>query len=75
MNTKFDQIMSEAINKSEGFTSTDIIRRIRQDLTQSSSRLDNLAGRWESTSREAQRIRQAMLKIDEARTILWDLQD
>lgn len=81
MNTKFDSFISEMISpelekgvgniKSE----TDIIRSIRQDLTKCSSNLDNLAHRWERTSREAQRVRQAVMKVDEARRILFDLQD
>lgn len=74
MSAKFDQFISE-MSKSEGFTSSDIIRNIRQDLTKSSSNLDNLADRYERTSQEALKIRQAMMKVDEARRILFDLQD
>ena len=74
MSTKFDQFISE-MSKSEGFTSTDIIRSIRQDLTKCSSNLDNLAYRYERTSSEALAIRGAMMKVDEARRILFNLQD
>ena len=81
MNTKFDQLVSEMISpelekgvgniKSE----TEVIRSIRQDLTKCSSNLDNLADRWERTSPEALKVRQAMMKVDEARRILFNLQD
>jgi hypothetical protein len=74
MNTKFDQFISE-MSKSEGFTTTDIIRSIRQDLTKCSSNLDNLADRYERTSQDALAIRGAMMKVDEARRILFNLQD
>lgn len=80
MSTKFDQLVSEMINpkleKDPGSISeTDIIRSIRQDLTKSSSNLDNLADRWERTSPQALQVRQAMMKVDEARRILFNLQD
>ena len=74
MNTKFDQFISEMVG-SEGSSETEVIRSIRQDLTKSSSNLDNLASRYERTSPEALKIRQAVMKVDEARRILFDLQD
>ena len=80
MNTKFNQFVGEILNpklqKDLGSVSeTEVIRSIRQDLTKCSSNLDNLADRYERTSSEALAIRQAMMKVDEARRILFNLQD
>lgn len=80
MSNKFDQFVGEVLNpklqKDVGSISeTDIIRSIRQDLTKCSSNLDNLADRYERTSQEALKVRQAVMKVDEARRILFNLQD
>lgn len=74
MDNKFDSFIKEMMG-SEGSMPSDIIRSIRQDLTKCSSRLDHLADRYERTGPEALKIRQAMMKVDEARRILFDLQD
>lgn len=81
MSNKFDQFVGEVLNpklqKDLGSISseTEVIRSIRQDLTKCSSNLDNLADRYERTSSEALAIRGAMMKVDEARRILFNLQD
>jgi hypothetical protein len=74
MNTKFDSFISEMMG-SEGSSETDVIRSIRQDLTKSSSNLDNFASQFERSSPKAMAIRQAMMKVDAARNILINLQD
>ena len=74
MSTKFDQLVNEMVG-SESSSETEVIRSVRQDLTKCSSRLDHLADRYKRTGAEALRIRQAMMKVDEARKILFDLQD
>jgi hypothetical protein len=74
MNNKFDSFISEMMG-SEGSSETEVIRSIRQDLTKCSSNLDNLADRYQRTSSEALAIRGAMMKVDEARRILFNLQD
>ena len=74
MSNKFDSFISEMMG-SEGSSETEVIRTIRQDLTKCSSNLDNLADRYERTSSEALAIRGAMMKVDEARRILFNLQD
>jgi hypothetical protein len=74
MNTKFDSFISEMMG-SEGSSETDVIRSIRQDLTKSSSNLDNFASQFERSSPKAMAIRQAMMKVDAARDILINLQD
>jgi len=74
MSNKFDSFISEMMG-SEGSSETEVIRSIRQDLTKCSSNLDNLADRYERTSSEALAIRGAMMKVDEARRILFNLQD
>jgi hypothetical protein len=74
MSNKFDSFISEMMG-SEGSSETEVIRSIRQDLTKCSSNLDNLADRYQRTSSEALAIRRAMMKVDEARKILFDLQD
>lgn len=79
MSNKFDSFISEMMSSegsSElGSSETEVIRRISQDLTKCSSNLDNLASRYERTSPEALKIRQAVMKVDEARRILFNLQD
>jgi hypothetical protein len=74
MSNKFDSFISEMMG-SEGSSETEVIRSIRQDLTKCSSNLDNLADRYQRTSSEALAIRGAMMKVDEARRILFNLQD
>ena len=74
MSNKFDSFISEMMG-SEGSSETEVIRTIRQDLTKCSSNLDNLADRYQRTSSEALAIRGAMMKVDEARRILFNLQD
>jgi hypothetical protein len=88
MNTKFDSFISEMMG-SEGSSETsnnkvfprselevnNKIRSIRQDLTKCSSNLDNFASQFEGSSPKAMAIRQAMMKVDAARDILFNLQD
>ena len=74
MSNKFDSFISEMMG-SEGSSETEVIRSIRQDLTKCSSNLDNLVDRYQRTSSEALAIRGAMMKVDEARRILFNLQD
>ncbi len=74
MNTKFDNFINEMMG-SEGSSETDVIRSIRQDLTKCSSNLDNFASQFEGSSPKAMAIRQAMMKVDAARDILFNLQD
>lgn len=80
MNKKFDSFIGEILNPklergAGNISENEVIRSIRQDLTKCSSNLDNLASRYEGTDPKALRIRQAVMKVDEARKILFDLQD
>jgi hypothetical protein len=70
---KFDRLVSEMMGSEA--SETDVIRSIRQDLTDCSSNLDNFASQFEGSSPKAMAIRQAMMKVDAARDILFKLQD
>ena len=76
MNTKFDQFISEMVG-SEGSSETEVIRSIRQDLTRCGSRLENLKYQLSERKdhKKAAMAMDALISIDNARKVLFDLQD
>ena len=80
MSNKFDQFVGEVLNPklqkdvASIPSESAIISKIRQDLTDCSSDLDNLAYQYKRDSQMALGLRRAMMKVDEARTILFTLQ-
>ena len=78
MNTKFDNLVSEMIGMGRTSMRADKLRNIRQDLMQSSSSIESLAYHYQTVIEDeskAESLRSAAAKIDEARKILFDLQD
>ena len=83
MSTKFDQFVGEVLNpklqKDLGSISseTEVIRSIRQDLTKCGSRLENLKYQLSDHNdhKKAAMAMDALISIDNARKILFKLQD
>jgi len=76
MNTKFDSFISEMMG-SEGSSETDVIRSIRQDLTKCGSHLENLKYQFseQRNHNKAAKVMDALISVDNARKILFNLQD
>jgi hypothetical protein len=89
MNTKFDNFISEMMG-SEGSSEietsetdvketseTDVIRSIRQDLTKCGSKLENLKYQFseQRDHNKAAKVMDALISVDNARKILFNLQD
>jgi len=76
MNTKFDNLISEMMG-SEGSSETDVIRSIRQDLTKCGSKLENLKYQFseQRDHNKAAKVMDALISVDNARKILFNLQD
>ena len=73
---KFDNLVKEMLG-SETSSETELIRSIHQNLTQSGSRLENLKYQFseQRNHRKAAAATDALIAIDKARKILFDLQD
>jgi len=80
MNTKFDNFISEMMG-SEGSSfdssETEVIRSIRQDLSKCGSHLENLKYQFseQRDHNKAAKVMDALISVDNARKILFDLQD
>ena len=78
MSTKFNQLVNEMIGTDRASMRSEKLRSIRQDLTKSSSDIENLANHYQSVMEDetkAEKLRQAAEMIDKVRNILFDLQD
>jgi hypothetical protein len=78
MDNKFDSFISEMIGMGRTSMRSEKLRNIRQDLMQSSSNIESLAYHYQTVVEDeskAESLRSAAAKIDEARKILFDLQD
>ena len=76
MNTKFDNFISEMLG-SEGSSETEVIRSIRQDLAKCGSHLENLKYQFseQRNHNKAAKVMDALISVDNANKILFDLQD
>ena len=78
MSTKFNQLVNEMIGTDRASMRSEKLRSIRQDLTKSSSDIENLANHYQSVMEDetkAEKLRRAAEMIDKVRNILFDLQD
>ncbi len=76
MNTKFDNLISEMMG-SEASSESEVIRSIRQDLTKCGSKLENLKYQFseQRDHNKAAKVMDALISVDNARKILFNLQD